>query len=94
VRGCLTAHQPDRLEQTGRAVAGPERGIDRERVRRRRRFAVHLAPIPLLLVGAGIVLAAEGGVLHVLGLTALAYGVGLAVALIWLAAGRNPVTRR
>ncbi len=94
MRGRITAHKPDRRDQPGRSVADHDRGGNGERVRRRRRFAVQLAPISLLLISAGILLATRAGVLHAVGLTALAYGVGLALALVWLALGRNPVTRR
>jgi hypothetical protein len=79
----------------GHRVRSPERRSSPERVvRRRRRFAVQLSPVALLLVAAGVALGSGRGLLHVVGLAAVAYGVGLAVALVWLAAGHNPIARR
>ena len=76
-------------------MAWPERRAERGRVlRRRRRVALQLIPVALLLVGGGIALGSGGGVLHVVGLGAVGYGVGLAVALVWLAAGHDPIARR
>jgi len=48
----------------------------------------------VLLIVAGVLLGSGSGVLHAVGLAAIAYGIGLGVALTWLAAGRNPVARR
>jgi hypothetical protein len=76
-------------------VTRAESAADAERTRRRRRrFAMQLSPVALLLISAGAVIGGRSGVLHVIGLAAMAYGIGLAVALIWLAAGRSPVARR
>ena len=61
--------------------------------RRRRRFAAQLAPLALVLVVAGGLLARGSGVLGAVGATALAQGIGLFVAVIWLAAGRNPLSK-
>jgi hypothetical protein len=60
---------------------------------RRRRFAILLAPVAVLLIGAGVLLAGRPGILHVIGLLALAYGIGLVLALVPLAGGRNPAAR-
>jgi hypothetical protein len=61
--------------------------------RRRRRFAIHLAPVAVLLLVGGAVFADDDGALGTVGLVVLAQGIGLAVALIWLAAGHNPLSR-
>jgi hypothetical protein len=61
--------------------------------RRRRRFAIHLGPVAAALICLGVVLGRGGGVLHVVGLAATAQGIGLAIALTWLATGRNPAER-
>lgn len=61
---------------------------------RRRRFAIRFAPIAVLLIVAGVILGGGSGVVHAVGLAAIGYGIGLGVALTWLAAGRNPVARR
>lgn len=58
----------------------------------RRRF-VALAPAALVLLGVGIAFAGDGGTVGVLGLAALAQGIGLAVALIWLGLGHNPLSK-
>ena len=60
-----------------------------EQRRRRRRFAAQLAPLAV-----GAVFADEEGGIGAVGIAALAQGIGLAVALVWLAAGRNPLSRR
>ena len=62
--------------------------------RERRRFAALLAPVALALIVAGVLFGNEDGTLGVVGLAALAQGIGLAVALAWLAAGRNPLSKR
>ena len=62
-------------------------------VRRRRRFAARVAPIALGLVVLGVAFVDHGGTVGTLGLVALSQGVGLAVAILWLAAGRNPLSR-
>jgi hypothetical protein len=67
---------------------------ERERWRRRRRFAAQLAPVAAVLLGVGVLFADEAGALGAVGLVALAQGIGLAVALLWLAAGHNPLSRR
>ena len=41
----------------------------------------------------GVFLSTRSGVLHAIGLVALAQGIGLAGALLWLVAGHNPVSR-
>lgn len=69
-------------------------GAERERRRQRRRFAARLAPMAVVLLGVGVVFADEHGALGVVGVVALAQGIGLAVALLWLAAGHNPLSRR
>jgi hypothetical protein len=77
-------------------VSEPPQGDagERERRRRRRRFAAQLAPVAAVLLGAGVLFADETGALGAVGLVALAQGIGLAVALLWLAAGHNPLSRR
>jgi hypothetical protein len=71
-------------------------GVDprRQRRRKRRRFAAQLTPVAVLLLLAGVLFTDEDGALGVVGLVALAQGIGLAVALVWLAAGHNPLSRR
>ena len=68
-------------------------GSERRR-RRRRRFAAQLAPVAIVLLVLGVALSDEEGAAGAIGLVALAQGVGLAVALVWLAIGRNPLSRR
>lgn len=68
--------------------------VERARRRRRRLFALRLAPVAAALLAAGLLLADEGGTAGAVGLVALAQGIGLAVALLWLAAGHNPLARR
>lgn len=62
--------------------------------RRRRRVAAQLAPVAVVLLVVGLILADAGGALRAIGLAALAQGIGLAVALLWLAAGHNPLSRK
>jgi hypothetical protein len=52
-----------------------------------------LSPLALLLLVVGVLLGDEGGALGVIGIVALAQGIGLAVPLRWLAAGHNPLAR-
>jgi peptidoglycan/LPS O-acetylase OafA/YrhL len=66
----------------------------RTRRRERRWFAALLAPVALALVVAGVLFGDEDDMLGVVGPAALAQGIGLAVALVWLAAGHNPLSRR
>jgi peptidoglycan/LPS O-acetylase OafA/YrhL len=63
------------------------------RRRRRRRVAAQLAPVGVVLLVIGVVFADDDGALGAIGLAALAQGIGLAVALLWLAAGHNPLSR-
>ena len=65
-----------------------------ERSRRRRRFAAQLAPVAVALLVIGVVLADHDEDMGAVGLVALAQGIGLAVALIWLTVGHNPLSRR
>lgn len=69
---------------------------DEQRARRheRRRFATRLAPVAIILLALGVLFAGDEGVWGVVGLVALAQGIGLAVALVWLAAGHNPLSNR
>jgi hypothetical protein len=62
--------------------------------RRRRRFAAQLAPLAVALLVFGALFADERSGMGVIGLAALAQGMGLAVALLWLAAGHNPLSRK
>jgi hypothetical protein len=64
---------------------------DDARRRRRRRFAAQWAPLAIILIVLGAVPGSHEGVVGVVGLVALAQGIGLAVASIWLAVGHNPV---
>jgi hypothetical protein len=61
---------------------------------RRRRFAAQLAPFAVVLLALGVVFADDDGYMGAVGLVALAQGIGLAVSLIWLAVGHNPLSRR
>ena len=72
--------------------SGDESDTARARRRQRRRFAAMLAPVALVLILAGVLFSDEDGALGAVGLVALAQGIGLAVALIWLAAGHNPLS--
>lgn len=74
---------------------------DEERRHRRRRFVRQLTPVAVVLLVVGALFADEDGALGLVGLVALAQGIGLAVALIGLAValiglafGRNPIERR
>lgn len=60
---------------------------------RRRRFARSLLPGAFVLVLVGGLLAVLGGPLKILGFLALAQGIGLIVAMIPLAFGRNPISK-
>jgi hypothetical protein len=60
---------------------------------RRRRFVLSLLPLVALLLTGGIVFGDEGGLLGLLGLMAVAQGIGLAVALVTLALGHNPLSK-
>ena len=62
--------------------------------RRRRRFAARLAPVAVILLAVGVAFADDEGAMGAVGLVALAHGIGLAVALAWLAAGHNPLSKR
>lgn len=75
-------------------VSDESNDTERERRRRRRRFVAQLSPVAGTLLVLGVVFADEGGALGAVGLVALGQGIGLAVALGWLAAGHNPLSRR
>jgi len=53
-----------------------------------------LTPVAVLLLVVGVLFADEDGALGVVGLVALAQGVGLAVAVVSPALGHNPLSRR
>jgi hypothetical protein len=55
---------------------------------------MQLAPITVTLLALGVVLADESGMRGAVGGIALGQGIGLAVALAWLAVGHNPLSRR
>lgn len=74
--------------------AGDESDGARSRRRQRRRVAALLAPVALVLIVAGVLFGDEDGTLGAVGLTALGQGIGLAVALVWLAGGHNPLSKR
>jgi hypothetical protein len=65
-----------------------------QRRRRRRRFAAQLAPVAVVVLFIGVVFTDDDGAMGAVGLVALAQGIGLAAALVWLAAGHNPLSRR
>jgi hypothetical protein len=65
---------------------------DPGRLRRRRQFGLGLIPIALALVAIGVILAQDAGLVALLGLVALAQGIGLGVAAISLALGHNPLS--
>ena len=67
---------------------------DEERKRRRRRFGIFAAALGALLLLAGTLFANRDGVLAVVGIVCLAYGIGLLVAGASLALGHNPLDRR
>jgi hypothetical protein len=52
------------------------------------------SPLAIALLGLGVAFGDEDGTLGALALVALAQGIGLAVAVIWLALGRNPLSDR
>jgi hypothetical protein len=73
-------------------MATPE--TPQERLRRRRRFARSLAPLAVLLVVAGFLVASNtSGLLNILGYLALMQGVGLIAAIVPLAFGHNPLSK-
>jgi len=61
--------------------------------RRRRRFALSLAPLVPLLLVVEVIFGDEPGLLGVFGFMALMQGIGLAVALVPLAFGYNPLSK-
>jgi hypothetical protein len=67
---------------------------DEERKHRRRRFGTFVGALGALLLLAGTLLANRDGVLAVVGIVCLAYGIGLLVAGASLALGHNPLDRR
>ena len=68
-------------------------GAANERTRRRRRFGILAAAMGALFLLAGTQFANRDGVLEVVGMVSLAYGVGLVVAGLALALGHNPLDR-
>lgn len=60
----------------------------------RRRLGRWLLPLAIALLGAGIALGGGSGVGRAVGLAALAYGIGLLVAALFLLAGHNPLSRK
>jgi hypothetical protein len=75
-------------------VNEPRELSDEERRHRRRPFVRQLTPVAVVLLVVGALFADEDGALGLVGLVALAQGIGLAVALIGLAFGHNPIERR
>jgi hypothetical protein len=49
-------------------------------------------PLAIMLLAVGIWLAGKTGTLRLLGFVVLAQGIALAVAVVWLAAGRSPLS--
>ena len=88
------------------ALLGPRRPVgelaltehgpidDEERKHRRRRFGTFAGALGALLLLAGTLFANRDGVLAVVGIVCLAYGIGLLVAGASLALGHNPLDRR
>ena len=66
----------------------------RRRDRARRRFAAGAAALACALLLGGLLLTRSAGVLGVLGIAAVGYGIGVAVAAAFLAVGHNPLSRR
>lgn len=62
-------------------------------MRRRRRFALFLSPVAVALLAVGVALVGNDGAVGVVGLIALAQGIGLGVAAGWLAFGKNPLAK-
>jgi hypothetical protein len=70
-------------------------GHDRWSRRARRRYAAGCADIAAVLLIGGFLLArALGGGWHDVGVTAVGYGIGVAVAAAFLASGYEPRKRR
>jgi hypothetical protein len=65
-----------------------------ERLRSRRRFALRLIPLAVLLLALGALFTGKEGLASYFGLVALGQGIGLAVALLWLGLGYNPMDRK
>jgi hypothetical protein len=61
---------------------------------RSRRFGLAVSVLGLLLSVAGVMLLGDAGVLAVIGIAALGYGIGFLVAGVFLAAGWRPGHRR
>ena len=68
-------------------------GASGERLRRRRRFAASLVPAAVLLLAIGVAFPDHTGLQGYLGIVALGQGIGLAVALVWLGFGFNPISK-
>jgi hypothetical protein len=76
-------------EERARALQREE-----ERLRYRRRFVVRMAPMALLLIVGGLLLAVlTSGFLSVFGYVVVISGLGALVALIPLAFGNDPVSK-
>jgi hypothetical protein len=63
---------------------------DSDRRRSRRRYAAACGAISIVLLVAGLLLARSDGATHVLGVAAVGYGVGIAVAAVFLRSGYQP----
>jgi hypothetical protein len=61
---------------------------------RDRNFAAYLGGLAVVAVIAAGLMVPRTGALHAMGLAALAYGLGIGVAAVFIALGRNPLLRR
>lgn len=74
----------------GHALSRPSQ----RRLKPRRRFGAVVAGLGVILLGVGIALARGDGLVRVIGLVCLAYGLGFGVSGIFLVIGWNPLDRR
>jgi hypothetical protein len=63
---------------------------DSDRRRSRRRYAAMCGAISIVLLITGYLMTRNGGATHVLGVVAVGYGVGIAVAAVFLGSGYDP----
>lgn len=66
----------------------------RQRLKRRRQFAAWIAASAVILLIVAVLLSDSSGVVHVISLVCLAYGLGFGVSAVFLAFGWNPLSRR
>jgi hypothetical protein len=65
-----------------------------KRTRSRRRYAAAAGATAVVLLVAGFVLAHSGGGVHEIGIICFGYGLGVAVAAVFLALGHEPTRRK